>query len=401
MKHRIKRAIRRRRRKSVSNSEETRSVPSHLSSPSPEMADNRDTRRGPKFSDPVNPGEEADTEGYFDGTTRVRDFQLGPSSSKSPDQGSAVDADSLDLDRQIERKDTKDSKKRARKNKKSKRAVRKYMSAPEPPPMHVTFDEPEELDIAPPLTPTNSRKYTTSWRPGLPKLLSSNVFVDPPPSQQQGRPTLAKASSLPDLNRARIIIPGRGLRASRLKAAPPPAAHDPESEDEEPQEMSRTTAVVMLLISTGLVALCAEFLVDAIPAMTASSSISSEFIGLIILPIVGNAAEHVTAVTVAMKNKMDLSIGVAVGSSIQIALFVTPLVVILGWITNHAMSLYFTLFETICLFVTTFVVNFLVLDGKSNYLEGILLIASYILIALSAYFFPNADGQSSLGGSDG
>lgn len=145
--------------------------------------------------------------------------------------------------------------------------------------------------------------------------------------------------------------------------------------------MSRTAAVVMLLITTGLVAVCAEFLVDAIPDMTADSSVSQAFIGLIILPIVGNAAEHVTAVTVAAKNKMDLAIGVAVGSSIQIALFITPIVVILGWCMNKAMTLYFNLFETVSLFVTVFVVNFLVLDGKSNYLEGVLLMAAYIIIA--------------------
>jgi Ca2+:H+ antiporter len=146
--------------------------------------------------------------------------------------------------------------------------------------------------------------------------------------------------------------------------------------------MSRTAAVVMLLITTGLVAICAEFLVDAIPAMTGSNShVSEAFIGLIILPIVGNAAEHVTAVTVATKNKMDLAIGVAVGSSIQIALFITPIVVILGWCMNKPMTLYFNLFETVSLFVTAFVVNFLVLDGKSNYLEGVLLMAAYIIIA--------------------
>jgi len=165
--------------------------------------------------------------------------------------------------------------------------------------------------------------------------------------------------------------------------------------------MSRTAAVIMLLVSTGLVALCAEFLVDAIPNMTSQSSVSQSFIGLIVLPIVGNAAEHVTAVTVATKNKMDLAIGVAVGSSIQIALFVTPLVVILGWILNKAMTLYFTLFETISLFVTAFVVNFLVLDGRSNYLEGTLLISAYIIIAVAAFFYPDSASQSELGGSDG
>jgi len=128
---------------------------------------------------------------------------------------------------------------------------------------------------------------------------------------------------------------------------------------------------------------------------------SEEFIGLIILPIVGNAAEHVTAVTVASKNKMDLAISVAVGSSIQIALFVTPVIVLLGWCLGKDMSLYFSLFETIALFVSAFIVNFLVLDGRSNYLEGALLIAAYVIIAVAAFFYPNANQQSMIGGAVG
>ncbi|KAK8003538.1 hypothetical protein PG989_003257 [Apiospora arundinis] len=136
---------------------------------------------------------------------------------------------------------------------------------------------------------------------------------------------------------------------------------------------------------------CAEFMVDSINAVVETSTIGETFIGLIILPIVGNAAEHVTALTVAMKNKMDLAIGVAVGSSIQIAIFITPLVVILGWIMNREMTLYFTLFETVCLFVSAFIVNFLVLDGRSNYLEGALLCAVYIIIAVVAFFYPEGN----------
>jgi Ca2+:H+ antiporter len=100
---------------------------------------------------------------------------------------------------------------------------------------------------------------------------------------------------------------------------PPPTEIDGKPDDKEGDlEMSRSAAVVMLLISTALVAICAEFLIDAIPNMAENSTVSQAFIGLIILPIVGNAAEHVTAVTVAAKNKMDLAIGVSVGSSIQI-----------------------------------------------------------------------------------
>lgn len=188
--------------------------------------------------------------------------------------------------------------------------------------------------------------------------------------------------------------------------------------------MSQSASIVLLLVSTALVALCAEFLVGSIEHLVENTPISEAFIGLIILPIVGNAAEHVTAVTVAAKNKLDLALGVALGSSIQIALFVTPFVVILGWILNKDMSLYFSLFETGSLFVATFIVNFLVskqipllflwapglllfklslsppytrapplrtrmanngrwqvLDGRSNYLEGALLCACYIIVA--------------------
>ncbi|CAG7924719.1 unnamed protein product [Penicillium olsonii] len=241
----------------------------------------------------------------------------------------------------------------------------------------------------------------------IPSLLSNTVFSSQSPALSPhignaARPGIARSNSLPaHINRpppaGNAVQFARG--ASRLTNPTDPPVPETASQAPEP-EMSRTAAVVMLLLSTGLVAVCAEFLVDAIPAMITSSNVSEAFIGLIILPIVGNAAEHVTAVSVATKNKMDLSIGVSVGSSIQIAIFVTPLVVILGWCMDKDMSLYFTLFETICLFVTTFVVNFLVLDGRSNYLEGVLLIAAYIIIALSAFFYPDSAQASSIAGSE-
>ncbi len=88
----------------------------------------------------------------------------------------------------------------------------------------------------------------------------------------------------------------------------------------------------------------------------------------------------------------------ALGSSIQIALFVTPLVVILGWIMKKDMSLFFTLFETVSLFVSAFIVNFLVLDGRSNYLEGALLCSAYVIIAVASFFYPDAEAANSLGG---
>ncbi|PLN79356.1 calcium/proton exchanger [Aspergillus taichungensis] len=248
---------------------------------------------------------------------------------------------------------------------------------------------------------TSDQPKPWSFRPNFPSLLTNTVFSNPqvpsPVTPGEGGNTsgLRRTHSLPShMNRpppvGNAVQFARG--AARLPTAVDPSAPAP-PEHPEP-EMSRTAAVVMLLISTALVAVCAEFLVDAIPEMIESSNVSEAFIGLIILPIVGNAAEHVTAVSVATKNKMDLSIGVSVGSSIQIAIFVTPLVVILGWCMDKAMTLYFTLFETVCLFVTAFVVNFLVLDGRSNYLEGALLVASYVIIALASFFYPDSSETS-------
>jgi Ca2+:H+ antiporter len=113
-----------------------------------------------------------------------------------------------------------------------------------------------------------------------------------------------------------------------------------------------TTLISSLIVSTVIVAVCAEFLVDSIDGLVDGSGISLTFVGLILVPIVGNAAEHVTAVTVAIKDKMDLAIGVAVGSSMQIALLVIPLMVLLGWIIGADMTLFFNTFETAILFIT-------------------------------------------------
>lgn len=106
---------------------------------------------------------------------------------------------------------------------------------------------------------------------------------------------------------------------------------NPDDEPEQPQ-LTTLVALITLGVSTALVAVCAEFMVNSIGALTATGRIGETFVGLILLPIVGNAAEHATAVTVACKDKMDLAVGVAVGSSIQILLLVLPLVVVIGWV---------------------------------------------------------------------
>ncbi|KAF9639878.1 Sodium/calcium exchanger membrane region [Lasiodiplodia theobromae] len=150
-------------------------------------------------------------------------------------------------------------------------------------------------------------------------------------------------------------------------------------------------ALVALAISTVLVAFCSEFMVDNISSVAGDGKgLSETFLGLILLPIVGNAAEHATAVTVAMKDKMDLSIGVAVGSSTQIALLVLPLTVLIGWIIGiDEMNLSFDGFQVAVLFVSVLLVNYLIGDGKSNWLEGMLLMTTYTIIAVAAFVYPD------------
>ncbi|XP_014553598.1 hypothetical protein COCVIDRAFT_18528 [Bipolaris victoriae FI3] len=163
-----------------------------------------------------------------------------------------------------------------------------------------------------------------------------------------------------------------------------------EGEDqEEPEILSPKAAGVALVVVTILVAICAEYLVDSIDSIVESAHISKTFVGLILIPIVGNAAEHVTAVVVAYKGKMDLAINVAIGSSMQIALFVTPFLVILGWIIHQPMTLHFQGFETMIFFISVLIVNYLIQDGKSNYLEGAMCIAIYAIIALAFYIYPD------------
>src|SRR6478735_4545720 len=164
-----------------------------------------------------------------------------------------------------------------------------------------------------------------------------------------------------------------------------PKAEEDEDEEEEPQ-LHFWVAIATLTIATVLIALCAEFMVDSIDAVTKTGGVSEEFVGLILLPIVGNAAEHATAVTVAIKDKMDLAIGVAVGSSMQVALFLIPLLVIIGWgMGNDEMNLSFDLFQVATMFVAVLLVNYLIADGKSHWLEGWLLICLYSIIAVCSW----------------
>lgn len=184
------------------------------------------------------------------------------------------------------------------------------------------------------------------------------------------------------------------------------AAEDEDEEQEEPQ-LGPWAAGGVLLVVTIAVAVCAEYLVGSIDSLVETAHISKTFIGLILLPIVGNAAEHVTAIVVALKDKMDLAMGVAIGSSMQIALLVTPALVLLGWAIGVDMTLHFETFETVVFFLSVLVVTYVIQDGKSNYLEGAMvsfletpfkmrfaangsqLLGLYIIIALAFLVYPD------------
>ncbi|KAJ2515069.1 hypothetical protein H4217_005402 [Coemansia sp. RSA 1939] len=175
-----------------------------------------------------------------------------------------------------------------------------------------------------------------------------------------------------------------------------------DEEDEEEVELTILASMALLAIVTGLTGVCAEFLVDSIDGLTDKWNLSPSFVGMVLLPIVGNAAEHVTAVTVAIRNKMDLAMGVAVGSSIQIALFVLPLLCILGWIIDKPMTIYFSPFTTVVLFVTVLLVNYIIGDGRTNWLEGLVLIIAYIIVGVAYFLYPkDMDTTSSSLGSSG
>ncbi|MDJ0692433.1 MAG: calcium/proton exchanger [Xenococcaceae cyanobacterium MO_188.B32] len=161
-----------------------------------------------------------------------------------------------------------------------------------------------------------------------------------------------------------------------------------ETETESKQEVNLWFWIGVLLIVTLAVAIESELLVDSLEEATSQLGLTPLFTGVILLPIIGNAAEHATAITVALKNKMDLSVSVAVGSSLQIALFVAPVLVIAGSLIGQPMDLNFNPFELVAVAVAVLLANSISSDGNSNWLEGSLLLATYMVLGLAFYFHP-------------
>ncbi|CAN6485660.1 unnamed protein product [Victoria cruziana] len=158
------------------------------------------------------------------------------------------------------------------------------------------------------------------------------------------------------------------------------------TDDGEVPEISTVEALIWLAILTVWISLLSGYLVDAIEGASESWGMPIAFISVILLPIVGNAAEHTSAIMFAMKDKLDISLGVAIGSSTQISMFVIPFCVVIGWCMGQPMDLNFQIFETATLFMTVLVVAFMLQEGTSNYFKGLMLLLCYFIVSASFFF---------------
>ena len=160
---------------------------------------------------------------------------------------------------------------------------------------------------------------------------------------------------------------------------------------EEPEEKPWTVRKCLLVLggATAAIAWVSEILVGSVQEAAATFGMTSVFIGVVVVAIAGNAAEHSTAVMAAMKNRMELSLGIAIGSSLQIALFVAPVLVILSrFVGPHPMDLVFTPAEVLSVFVAVLIAGQICADGESNWLEGAQLLAVYVILGVVFYFLP-------------
>jgi Ca2+:H+ antiporter len=151
---------------------------------------------------------------------------------------------------------------------------------------------------------------------------------------------------------------------------------------------SKGQSVTVLLVATSLVALMSEFLVGAVEHTAQAFGMTDVFVGVILVAIIGNAAEHSTAVLMAAKNQMDLAMNIAVGSSIQIALFVAPVLVFVSYLFGRPMDLLFTVFEVVSVALAVGSVSLISMDGESNWMEGVQLLAVYVILGIAFYFLP-------------
>jgi len=158
--------------------------------------------------------------------------------------------------------------------------------------------------------------------------------------------------------------------------------------DEEMKHWPRSKSVVVLIAATAVIALLSEFLVGTIEAVRTTLGLTEAFVGVIVVAIIGNAAEHSTAIVMALKNKMDLSVGIAIGSSLQVALFVAPLLVFLSYLFGRPMNFEFSLPEVFAVVASVYIIFQISGDGETNWIEGVQLLSVYVILAILFFCLP-------------
>ena len=187
-----------------------------------------------------------------------------------------------------------------------------------------------------------------------------------------------------------IVLYGLSLLYSFTNGESAPSHGHGEEEGEHAWSLAQA-GIVLTLATLGIVVM-SEFLVGSVESVTEQLGWSEFFIGIIIVPIVGNVAEHLVAVQVALKDHMDLSITISLSSSLQIALFVAPVLVFISLLFDDKLLLVFNVFELIALSAASFITALVALDGKSNWFEGAMLLAVYLILALGFFVLPGAAG---------
>ena len=183
-----------------------------------------------------------------------------------------------------------------------------------------------------------------------------------------------------------IVIYGLSIVYSMRSQETIPTHPHPEGLHDEHWSLRR--ALITLGLATAGTALMSEILIGAVEPVTETLGLTEIFLGIILIPLIGNVAEHLVAVQAATKNQMELSLSIALGSSLQIALFVAPLLVFISLLFDHTLLLIFNVFEIAALFAASLVAALIALDGESNWLEGAMLLSVYLIIGLAFFFLP-------------
>jgi Ca2+:H+ antiporter len=163
---------------------------------------------------------------------------------------------------------------------------------------------------------------------------------------------------------------------------------NPSSTADDDRPWSKRAAMIVLALATIATGVMSEILVGALEPAAESLGMTRIFVGVILVALVGNAAEHSTAVLVARKNHMDLALNIAVGSSLQIAMFVAPVLVFASYLFGAPLNLIFTPFEVVAVTLSVLIVGFVAMDGESHWMEGIMLVGVYLILAMAFFFLP-------------